>query len=54
MSGALTAKGETKTHTDEATKTLEKALDLAKAKKPTEAPASAQAAVEHLTEANKK
>ena len=34
MSGALTAKGETKTHTDEATKTLEKALDLPKAKKP--------------------
>jgi Small metal-binding protein len=54
MTGALTAKGLIKTHTDEATKALEKALDLAKAKKSSEATASAQAAVEHLKAANKK
>jgi hypothetical protein len=54
MTGALTAKGLTKTHTDEATKALEKALDLAKAKKAQEATASAKAAVEHLQAANKK
>jgi hypothetical protein len=54
MAGALTAKGVTKTHVDEATKALEKTLDLAKAKKASEATASAQAAVEHLKAANKK
>ena len=54
MSGALTAKGITKTHSDEATKALETALDLAKNKKAEDAKASAQAAVEHLTAANKK
>ena len=54
MSGALTAKGLTKTHTDAATSALEKALDLAKAKKSNEATASAKEAVEHLKAANKK
>ncbi|NOU20881.1 MAG: hypothetical protein HOO93_03670 [Methyloglobulus sp.] len=54
MAGALTAKGITKTHTDEATKALETALDLAKAKKTEAATASVQAAVEHLKAANKK
>lgn len=54
MAGALTAKGITKSHTDEATKALETALDLAKAKKTEAATASVQAAVEHLKAANKK
>jgi Small metal-binding protein len=54
MAGALTAKGLTKSHTDEATKALEKTLDLAKAKKSDEATASVKAALEHLKEANKK
>ena len=54
MAGALTAKGITKTHSDESTKALETALDLAKNKKSEDAKASAQAAVEHLTAANKK
>lgn len=54
MAGALTAKGITKTHTDEATKALETTLDLAKAKKTEAATASVQAAVEHLKAANKK
>jgi Small metal-binding protein len=54
MAGALTAKGITKTHTDEATKALETALDLAKNKKTEDAKASVQAAVEHLSAANKK
>jgi cellobiose-specific phosphotransferase system component IIA len=54
MAGALTAKGLTKSHTDEAVKALEKALDLAKNKKAEDATASVQAAVEHLKEANKK
>jgi len=54
MSGALTAKGITKTHSDEATKALETALDLAKNKKAEDATASVQAAVEHLKAANKK
>jgi Small metal-binding protein len=53
MAGALTAKGLTKTHTDEATRALETTLDLAKAKKSEAATASAQAAVEHLKAANK-
>jgi Small metal-binding protein len=52
MAGALTAKGLTKTHTDEATKALETALDLAKAKKAEDAKTSAQGAVEHLKAAN--
>lgn len=54
MAGALTAKGLEKTHADEATKALESALDLARAKKIENATASAQSAVEHLKEANKK
>jgi hypothetical protein len=54
MAGALTAKGLTKTHADEATKALETALDLAKNNKTQDATASAHAAVEHLSAANKK
>lgn len=54
MAGALTAKGLTKSHSDEATKALETALDLAKNKKTADATASVQAAVEHLNAANKK
>lgn len=54
MAGALTAKGLTKTHADEATKALETALDQAKAKKTDAASASAKSAVEHLNAANKK
>ncbi|MBK8814619.1 MAG: hypothetical protein IPN42_03510 [Methylococcaceae bacterium] len=54
MAGALTAKGVTKTHADEATKALEKALDQAKAKKLEAASAAAKSAVEHLKAANKK
>ena len=54
MAGALTAKGLEKTHADEATKALESALDLARAKKTENATASAQSAVEHLKAANKK
>ncbi len=54
MAGALTAKGITKTHADEATKALETALDQAKAKKSDAAAAAAKSAVEHLNAANKK
>jgi len=54
MAGALTAKGVSKSHTDEAVKALETGLDLAKNKKAEEATASINAAVEHLKEANKK
>lgn len=54
MAGALTAKGVTKTHADEATKALETALDQAKAKKSDAATAAAKSAVEHLKAANKK
>ena len=54
MVGALNAKGLTKSHTDEAVKALEAALDLVKNKKATEATASVQAAVEHLKAANTK
>ncbi len=53
MSGALNAKGLTKSHTDEAVKALEKALDLARNKKAEDATASLQAAIEHLKAANK-
>lgn len=54
MSGALTAKGLVKTHTDEATKALESAVDQAKAKKLEAASAAAKSAVDHLKAANKK
>ncbi len=54
MSSALNAKGVTKTHTDEAIKALEKAIDFGKNKKSQDATASAQDAVEHLKTANKK
>lgn len=53
MAGALKAKGITKTHTDEATKALETALDKARAKKTSDATAAAASAVEHLKAANK-
>ncbi len=54
MSAALNAKGLTKSHIDEAVKALEKGLDAAKNKKAEDAKSSVQAAVEHLTAANKK
>lgn len=54
MAYALTAKGLKKSHSDEAVKALEKGLDLAKNKKAEDAKASVQAAVDHLTAANKK
>jgi hypothetical protein len=54
MAGALTAKGLTRTHAQEATKALETALDLAKNKKAEDASASVKSAVEHLKVANKK
>lgn len=54
MAGALTAKGLSKSHSDEAVKALEKTLDSAKNKKADDATASANAALEHLKAANKK